>query len=144
MWQQGENATFTYLPDGAADNFAMSTESLVSLRFLRWGMESVLELIETTPIGYAMAMYTPGVVRVRGVLHQIVESSLANGAPPYPPDGTEGTLTLTLGTGMNYTVRAMIFSLSVEADPNAPRMESTYGFVGTAAQKHDTLRRSGV
>lgn len=134
MWITGEQATFTYAPDGS-DPYGMSTAAAVSLTFIRWGMESVLELHETTPLGHRMAMYTEGVLRVRGVLEGLAETKA-----PGVPDGGPGLLTLTLASGVSYAVRARLFRLSVAADPNGNGVSTTYAYVGSSDVKHDTLK----
>lgn len=129
-WLTGTDAAFTF-----------GGQSLTVANFGRWSMEVAKAEASYTPFGYAMEKIALGPVRCRGTLALAVDGGAAT---PVIPNGTEGSLVLTIEGGGSptqyYTVNAVLTSVQIGASMTPFDItQAAYEFRGTAATSTGTV-----
>lgn len=133
----GRQATFAWSGSPA--------ETTVTTNFNRVLFEVEREWFPTTPPGYLMKRYTPGILNVTGVIGNWHDSGSATppipGGTSTPPDLTIGTLTIAVSSGETYAFKACLVRLSwnVSTESGGPPSVYQYAFISNAQATTDTI-----
>lgn len=137
----GREAAFSYTggPEG----------TLVTTKFNRVVFRLTRKMFPTTPPGYLMERFTPGITTVVGALGLWYDSSDASfpfpgsavGAVGAPSATPTGTLVITLVTGKTITFKASLTELSgsISTEEGGPPQTFQYSFISNAQATTDQV-----
>lgn len=135
---QGREATFSYSsgPETGA--------TIVTTKFNMVVYEISRRIWPTTPPGYLMQRYTPGILNVIGRIGMWYDSGDATFPVPggvAAPSSTVGTIVITTVSGHTYTFKATLTKLAghISTDDGGPPQTFMYDFISNAQSASDSI-----